>query len=253
VRTNKVKARIKAGETVFGCFVRFPDAGLVEFLALQGWDFFVFDGEHGTVMPEDCEHMTRAAELRDVAPFARVTTNEASTILRYMDTGLQGAHVPWVNSPAEAEAAVKAIKYYPRGVRGLAGARAADYGQREPLGEYVKKANAETLVTLQIETETAVNQVAEIAAVEDVDVIFLGPSDLSHSLGVPGELNHPKVIEALEHVTETVKQTDRTLGIYVGTVEMAKDWQKRGARYIATGVESLLKASSQNYFGTLRG
>jgi len=92
------KAKLDAGETVFGCFVRYPDAGLVEMIGYQGWDFVVIDAEHGTVEPRDCEHMVRACELRNVTPMVRVTTNLPPIILRYMDTGAQGLHVPWVNS-----------------------------------------------------------------------------------------------------------------------------------------------------------
>ena len=103
MRKNETKARLKAGETVFGCFVRYPNASMVELLAYKPWDFIVFDGEHGTIQPTDCEHMVRAAELQEVTPIVRVTTNQPHIILRLMDTGAQGAHVPWVNSAAEAE------------------------------------------------------------------------------------------------------------------------------------------------------
>jgi len=106
---NTTKARLKAGETVFGCFVRYPDASLIEVLGYQDWDFLVFDGEHGVIEPRDCEHMVRAAELRNVTPIVRATTNAPPVILRYMDTGAQGVHVPWVNSAAEAEAVVRSL------------------------------------------------------------------------------------------------------------------------------------------------
>lgn len=103
--------------------MRYPDAGLVEVLGYQPWDFIVFDGEHGTLEPRDCEHMVRVAELCGVTPIIRVTTNLPPTILRFMDTGAQGLHVPWVNSAAEAEAVVRSVKYHPRGIRGLTGVR----------------------------------------------------------------------------------------------------------------------------------
>lgn len=252
MRPNTLKAKLKAGETTFGCFTRYPDATLVEVLALQGWDFIVFDGEHGVIEPRDCEHMVRAAELREVTPIVRVTTNQAPVILRYMDSGAHGLHVPWVNSGAEAEAVVRSVKYHPRGIRGLAGIRAADYGQRAPLGEYVQQANAETLVIIHIETMDAVERLPEIVAVEGLDVIFIGPTDLSHSLGVPGQVQHPTVQAAMQRVIDTVAQTDLALGIMVFNAQGAQQWRERGARYITIGLELLLAPAMRGYLQTAR-
>ena len=252
MRKNTTKAKLKAGETVFGCFVRYPDASLVEVLGYQGWDFIVFDGEHGTLTPRDCENMVRAAELREVTPIVRVTTNQPPVILRYMDVGAQGLHVPWVNSAAEAEAAVRSVKYYPRGIRGLAGVRAADYGQVIPLSEYVQQANAETLVVIHIETVEAVERLPEIVAVDGVDVIFIGPTDLSHSFGVPGQPQHPTVQEAMQRVVETVAASNAALGIFVSNAAAARQWRERGVQYIAVGLEALLSQAIRDYLTAAR-
>lgn len=252
MRTNTTKAKLKAGEAVFGCFVRYPDASLVEVVAYQGWDFIVFDGEHGTIDPRACEDMVRAAELRDVTPIVRATTNQPPIILRFMDTGAHGLHVPWVNSAAEAEAAVRSVKYGPRGIRGLASVRAAGFGQTMPLAEYTQQANAETLVVLHIETIDAVDELADIVAVDGVDVIFLGPTDLSHSLGVPGQLDHPRVQAAMERIVATVSESDAVLGTYVGNAATAAEWLDRGARYVVTGLEALLGPAMRDYLRAVR-
>lgn len=252
MRTNTTKAKLRAGETVFGCFLRYPDAGLVEVLGYQGWDFIVFDAEHGTVEPRDCENMVRAAELRNMTPIVRVTTNQSPIILRYMDTGAQGLHVPWVNSAAEAEAAVRSVKYHPRGIRGLAGVRAADYAQSVPFGEYVQQANSETLVVIHIETSQAVDRLPEIAAVDGLDVIFIGPTDLSHSFGVPGQPQHPTVQAAMQRIVDVVGETDVALGTMVGTAEAARQWRERGVRYITIGLESLLRPAAHDYLSAAR-
>lgn len=248
--TNTTKAKLKAGETVFGCFVRYADAGLIEMMSYQPWDFLVFDAEHGTIDPHACEHLVRAAELHGVTPLARVTTNRPDVILRFLDTGAQGAHVPWVNSAAEAKQAVSAIKYQPQGQRGLAGVRAADYGQGQPLAEYIQRANAETLVVLQVETAEAVERLPEILTVPGVDVIFIGPTDLSNSLGRPGDLQHAAVQKALQRIVGAVVPSHCALGIMVNSSAAAREWQERGARYITTTFESLLAPAMRSY---LRG
>jgi 4-hydroxy-2-oxoheptanedioate aldolase len=252
VRVNKTKARLTAGETVFGCFYRYPEPGLAEVLSYQGWDFILFDGEHGTLEPRDCENLARAAELHDVTTLVRVTTNQPPIILRYLDTGIQGAQIPMINSKADAEAAVRAVKYHPHGVRGLAGVRADDYAQRQPFKDYVVQANRETMVIAQVETGAGVEQIAEIVAVPEIDVIFIGQTDLSHSLGVPGETEHLIMQAALDRIVSAVKQSDKALGVLVSNVQAAQAWRERGARYIVIGLESLLSSACRSYLQAMR-
>lgn len=252
MRTNTTKAKLKNGETVFGCFVRYPNASLVEVMGYQPWDFIVFDGEHGTLQPADCENMVRAADLQNVTPIVRVTTNEPHIILRFMDSGPHGLHVPWVNSAEEAEQAVRSVKYAPRGIRGLASSRSADYGQKMSYGEYTQQANAETLVVIHIETVEAVEQLPEIVKIDGLDVIFIGPTDLSQSLGVPGQSTHPSVLATVDRIVDIVAQSDKALGIMVGNAEAAQQWKQRGARYIAIGFEGLLIPASRDYLKAVR-
>lgn len=247
MRTNTAKARLRAGETIYGCFVRYPEPGLVEVLGYQGWDYLVFDAEHGTVEPRDCEHMVRAAEIRGVSSLVRVPTNQPPVLLRYLDTGIGGVQVPWVNSAADAERAVQAVKYQPRGSRGLAGVRAADYAQVGTLAEYVPEANRETMIVLQIESLEGLANVREIAAVPDVDVIFIGPADLSHSFGRPGDVQHPDVQAAMQTIADAVQEAGVALGTLVTTVEAARAWRARGARYLLGTTEMLLRSASRAY------
>jgi len=252
MRTNTAKAKLKAGEVIFGCFVRYPDASLVEVMAYQPWDFLVFDGEHGVLEPRDCENLVRAAELRGMTPIVRVPTNLPPQILRLMDTGPLGLHVPWVNSPEEAEAAVRSVKYHPRGQRGLAGVRAADYGQAGSLADYTRQANAETLVVVHIETAEAVACAAEIAAVDGIDVVFIGPTDLSQSLGVPGQPQHPDVLAAIDKIIAAVAPSPAALGIMVPNLAAARQWRARGARYITIGLENILMPAARDYLKAVR-
>jgi 4-hydroxy-2-oxoheptanedioate aldolase len=253
LKKNTTKAKLQGGEAVFGCFVRYPDATLIEVQGYLGWDFLVFDGEHGTLEPRDCENLVRSAELHGVTPIVRVTTNLAPIILRFLDTGAQGLHVPWVNTAEEAERAVRAVKYFPRGNRGLAGVRAADFAQVGNFGDYIVQANAETLVVLQIETLDAVEQLPKILGVEGVDVIFIGPSDLTHSLGVPGQIDHPKVKTTLERILELVLPSNKALGIMVGNANAAREWRQRGARYITITLDSVMSPAVRAYLSACHG
>lgn len=249
---NTTKAKLLAGETVHGCFLKYPQPALAEILALAGFDFVLFDGEHGTLEPAEIENLVRAVELRGATPLARVTTNQPQIILRYLDTGLHGVQVPWVNTTGDVERAVQSSKYGPRGVRGLAGGRASDWGLSEPIGEYTARANRETMLIVHIETTDAVDLVEEYVEVDGVDVLFLGPTDLSHSLGHPGQVDHPDVQAAMQHVADVVVSSDKALGIYAGTAEFAKKWQAHGARYIATGVEEFLLRGLRTYLEDVR-
>jgi 4-hydroxy-2-oxoheptanedioate aldolase len=250
---NTTKAKLADGQAVFGCFVRTAEPSLIEYVALLGWDFLVLDAEHGTLQPNQVEDLCRAIEPRGVTPMVRVTTNDAPTILRFLDTGAHGVHVPWVNSAAEAERAVRSVKYTPRGIRGLAGSRASEWGLREPVGEYVQRANRETLVVIQVETQDAVDAIDDYLAIDGIDVLFLGPTDLSQSLGHPGELRHPDVLKAMDRVADAVIGSGKTLGIYAGTVDMTKEWLDRGARYFTTSLEPFLRDGMRAHLRDVRG
>ena len=144
-------------------------------------------------------------------------------LLMLLYTGAQGLRVPWVNPAAEAEKAVQSVKYHPFGIRGLAGLCAADYALAIPFDEYIQQANAETLVAIHLETAKAVEQLPEIVAVDGLAVVFIGPTDLSHSLGVPGQSQHPTVKEAMQQIVQTVAGSNAALGIMVGTAQAARE------------------------------
>ncbi|MDX2343616.1 MAG: aldolase/citrate lyase family protein [Acidimicrobiia bacterium] len=244
---NLTKQKLGNGETVYGCFMRQAEPTLAEFVAMQGWDFLIFDGEHGSLEVRDIEGLSRACELHGVTPIARVSTNQPSVILRFLDAGAHGVQVPWVNTAAAAEQAVKSAKYGPRGERGLAGSRQGGWGLTEPLGDYTQRANRETMVIIHIETAAAAAAIEDYTAIEDVDVLFIGPTDLSHSLGHPGNPGHPDVVKVMDRVTEAVVASDKALGIFVGTRTAAAAWQEKGATYIATGLEGIIKQGIQAY------
>jgi 4-hydroxy-2-oxoheptanedioate aldolase len=246
---NKVKAKLRAGEVVYGCFIPFLNADLVEFMAMQDFDFLVFEGEHATLSPATCVELVRAAALRGMTPIARVPTNRAHIILQFLDTGVHGIHVPQVNSGAEAEQVIQAAKYHPRGMRGLAATRAADFGMTMPLDQYTRQANAETLSIVHVETGEAVQRIDEFIAVDDLDVILVGATDLSQSLGYTGQRDHPEVMKAIDSVFEAVLPSDKALGFYVSSPDQAHYWRERGVQYITCGLGTILKLGINSYLG----
>jgi 4-hydroxy-2-oxoheptanedioate aldolase len=253
MRANPVKARLRDGETVFGCFTRTTDAALAEFLALQGWDFLVFDGEHGPLDTLTLESLLRAVEARGGTALARVATNAPHRILQFLDAGAMGIHVPVVRTAADAEAVVRAAKYPPRGARGLAGVRANAFGMSGSLADYIAQANAETLTIVHIETEDAVQNAAAIAAVPELDVLFIGTTDLSSDLGIPGQFENPRLLEAIEHVTIAARSAGVTLGTILRAPEQAAVWRERGARYFVVTLEAVLGPASREFLKVTRG
>lgn len=236
---NTTKSRLMNGETVYGCFLPHAVPSIAEQLGIHGFDFVVIDAEHGPLTPADVEHMTRAIELTPATPIVRPTTNDPSTILRFLDVGPLGLQVPWVNTAAAARQAVAATKYQPAGIRGLAGHRANRWGTVGTMAEYVQAWNDHSLVITHIETAEAVENIESFLDVDGLDVLFIGPTDLSHSLGVPGEKDHPLVLEAMEAVAAAVVPSTKKLGLMVRNAAEAQRWQERGARYITVGFDSL--------------
>ncbi|MCH7642604.1 MAG: 2-dehydro-3-deoxyglucarate aldolase, partial [Chloroflexi bacterium] len=185
---NHMKAKIKAGEPVFGISIMFPSPHLVEIIGLLGFDWVLIDCEHGSMTVESVEILALAAERHGMAAIVRPEVNRPDLIARYLDRGCMGVQIPHVITRADAEAAVRAVKFAPEGMRGLArGTRAGDYGFLGDGPDMVKALNDETLVCIQIEDREALDNLDEILEADGVDVFFVGPSDLSQSLGHPGD------------------------------------------------------------------
>jgi 4-hydroxy-2-oxoheptanedioate aldolase len=252
--TNKTKAKLKAGETVIGCFMRHADPGLAEVVGCMGWDYLIFDGEHSPLSGRECESLARVCEINGVTPIARVPSNMPWLIGQLFDAGMQGIQVPMVNSGAEALAAARASKYHPLGTRGLATTRVSRFGQIAPfsLPDHVSSSNQETLLIVQVETPASIAQLPSILEVPGIDVIFIGPNDLSLSLGYPGEMQHPKVQQAFDTVISAVAKTDKALGVLVPNVEAALEWQQKGVRYIMVVMEALLGPAARAFLKSAR-
>lgn len=197
---NRLRQKLEDGRKVLGMMVGFPSPWFIDMLALSGFDFVVLDAEHGSIDPGQADVMIRAAEGGGMSVLARVP-NIPHEILRFLDLGVVGIQVPHIHNAGEAKAAADAIRYPPLGHRGLATiTRAAGYGIDMPARDYVTLANRELLCCPMIETVEALDDVEAIAATPGVDVLILGPGDLSNAMGHGGDRSHPEVKQACAHI-----------------------------------------------------
>jgi len=236
---NAIKKRLAAGEVVIGPFVGINSPDIVEIMGIAGFDFCVIDTEHGPMDPESIQQLVRAAELSGMTPVVRAPRAEAVDILKILDIGAQGIHVPQVNSRQSAVEVVKAARYHPEGMRGVAVPRALSYGLR-PLGEVIAEANRELMVIVHCENADGLEKLEEIASVEGVDMVFVGPYDLSQSLGVPGEIFHPSMVKAVSRALDSISSAGKPAGIFVTSSDEAKRRIDEGFRYIAYSMDSLI-------------
>jgi 2-keto-3-deoxy-L-rhamnonate aldolase RhmA len=186
MRINTTKAKLAEGKVVFGAIISRNAPDLVELFGAIGYDFVMIDCEHGPMSLDEVEHMVRAAEVFGITPITRIPNHEDSTILRFLDRGVQGIIVPHVNTREAAEAVARAARYYPEGHRGVGGGRAHDYGVGVSREESTRWINAQLLVIPMIEEMEAVNNLEAILTVPGVDVLHVASGDLGQSMGNPG-------------------------------------------------------------------
>lgn len=233
---------LRDGEPVVGTWASLADPAVPELLAPDA-DFVLLDTEHtpnGLETVADCARAVDAA-AGDAIPLARVAWNDPVRIKRLLDLGVAGVMVPMVESAAEARAAVEACRYPPGGVRGIATARASAYGRE--FESYVERANEELLTILQIETEAGVEHAADIAAVDGVDALFVGPADLSANLGVFGEWDDPALVEAISTVLAAGDDAGTPVGTLGADPGQVRALGSMGFDFLIAGVDTALLLS----------
>ncbi|GHS86356.1 4-hydroxy-2-oxovalerate aldolase [Synergistales bacterium] len=241
---STLKKRLLAGEIVLGTFVWADGVNSVEILGNSGFDFVILDTEHAPGTPESIINQLRAAEGRGMDAIVRLPNTARTTVLRALDIGVSGALAPQVNDFETARAFIDATLYPPLGCRGFASVRATGYGLIDSIPEYLAEANSDLLRIVQCETENAVLNLNEIAKIEEIDMIFVGPYDLSLSLGVPGEFDHPKMTDAIDAILAVCKEYDKMTGILVSSPEEVKNRIEQGFKFLAYSVDILILAAA---------
>lgn len=233
---TRFRNRIKAGESLIGPFLKTCDPAFVEAAGWAGADFVILDREHGPISVESMQNNVRAAQVAGTLPIIRVPEATEESIGKALDIGAAGVQIPQVQSARDAENAVKFAKFYPRGERGVCRfVRAAHYSAQDR-EEYFSSAN-QTLVIAQVEGQKAIDALDEILDVPGIDILFIGPYDLSQSLGVPGQVTHAKVVEKMQEIVAAAQKKGIVIGTFTDTLEAMLAWKKAGIQYISYSVD----------------
>jgi len=243
---RKIKEKIRRGEPSLGSWMSMAHPSIAEILAMAGYDWVVIETEHTAIDVSEVLRLIIAIEQRGSIPLVRLAWNDPIQAKAVLDSGAAGVLVPMVNSKADAELAVQMTKYPPLGFRGVGLARAQGYGNN--FDAYVQNANADSLLIVQIEHRDAVANLEEILSVPGIDGTFIGPYDLSLSLGIPGQLDHPEMLAAKRKVRDATLAHGLIPGIhFVQPRTAAHDCRQavaEGYRFIALGTDILFLGDS---------
>ncbi len=232
---NQFKRALAEGRSQIGLWCSLPGAYSAEALAGAGFDWLLLDTEHSPGDPLTVLPQLQAMNGYDVSPIVRAATNDTVLIKRLLDLGAQTLLIPYVQNAEEAKAAVEAIRYPPRGVRGVAGSvRASRFGR---VKDYLKRAEEELCLLVQVETRDALAEIEAIAALDGIDGLFIGPNDLAASMGHTGEQSHPEVVAAIEDAILRIRAAGKPPGILTSDKVFAKRCLELGAQFVAVGSE----------------
>ena len=241
---NRVKAALKAGEAVTGPILHeVRSVGMIKLMAAAGHDFVFIDTEHGMYSMETVANLAQMALACGICPLVRPPDLAYHLISRALDAGAQGVIVPRVQNRAEAETVVSFVKYPPVGRRGAGGDGRNAY-ERRGVRESIEEANAETLVVLQIESAEGLHNVDEIAAVSGVDVLLIGPNDLSISLGIPGEYETATFRDAIASIVAACQKHGVAIGTLGMSGEQMQPWYEMGFRFLLCNTDGNMVAEA---------
>lgn len=235
--SSEFKSRLKAGELLCGSMVTLATPAVAEILSESGFDWLFVDAEHGALETSDVQGILQAVG-RTTPCLVRVPETTETHIKRVMDLGAAGVIAPMVNTARHAEQVVRFAKYAPLGNRGVGLARAHGYGLR--FNEYMQAANDETVVVVQAEHIDAVNNIESIVKVPGIDAVFVGPYDLSASLGKMGQIDDPEVTDAIERVTAVCQAAGMPLGFFGVSASAVQPYIERGYNLVVAGVDTLM-------------
>jgi len=240
MQKNRTKAILAAGETAIGCMIQqLASADVPAILAAASFDYVFIDLEHGSLDLQTTQVLVRSSLAHGITPLVRVGELLYTLVARVLDAGAQGIILPRVDDPRLVEEAISWTRYPPVGVRGfgISGPQ-LDY-RPQSMADIIDHLNRETMVVVQIESQAAVDAVDELLSVKGVDVALIGPADLSIALGVPGELENPRLLAAVDKCLDSCRRFGVAPGIQVRDREAAARWIERGIRMVGSGAEHI--------------
>lgn len=234
---DKFREKLNSKQFVYGIFMKTADPMFVEIAGIAGYDYVILDTEHG---PADIEHQQnniRACEARGIVPIVRVPYIDENVIGKALDVGAYGIQVSQVKTADDVKRILECARFYPLGKRGVCRfVRAADYSALNR-NDYFAQAN-KALIILQLEGTEAIENLDDILAVDGYDILFIGPYDLSQSLGVPGDISNPKVLSAMIDIVERAKAKGKVVGTFTDDIELVEKWKNLGVQYISHSTDS---------------
>jgi 4-hydroxy-2-oxoheptanedioate aldolase len=236
---NRFKQALAEGGPLYGLWLGLPDASVAELAGGAGFDWLLIDHEHGPFELRDVMHHLQAIAPYPVAPIVRPVEGNPALLKKMLDIGVQTFLIPMVETAEQAQELVSAMLYPPAGTRGL-GTSMARAAQWNRVPGYLKKANDEICLLLQVETASAMKNIDAILAVEGVDGVFIGPSDLSASMGHIGDAGHPEVREAIASGLASIKRADKIAGLLCMDPALVEDYVAQGADFVGVGVDTLI-------------
>ncbi len=252
MRTNKTKENLLAGQPALGAMFNMPEPAVVELCAYAGFDFVFIDTEHGAIGIETLADMIRAAEVHDLDTVVRVPVNAPDAIGRVLDAGARGIIVPGVTTPEDAKRAVRSARYAPVGSRGVGSGRARGYGHLMPVKEYATKANDQILVVALLENVEVVGHLDAVLAVPGIDVFFVGPSDLSQSMGLVGKFDDPHFVDARDTIIRRVLGAGRIMGSRIHSSEDAKEKLAQGFLWLHVSINDVVVNTGRQLIERIR-
>lgn len=235
---KNLKQRLKNNEVLIGTFLSLGNALSTEIVASAGFDWVLIDLEHGIGSEEDVLHQLQAIEHSPVSAIVRVESHQKQRIHKVLDLGAHGIMCPRINNEFEASQVVQALQYPPNGIRGVAKmVRATGFGAN--FERYMLDIEKNLLGVIQIETKESLDNLEQIAAVPGVDVLFIGPADLSMSLGIFGQLSHPDFVNAIDNIISAAKKHNKAVGILLFNPLDFKKYYDLGIRFFACGTDTL--------------
>lgn len=240
---NQFKRAIKSGNPQYGLWMGIPDSICAEIGAGAGFDWVLIDAEHAPYSIRDVHNHLQAIAPYNVPAIVRPAEGRTALLKQLLDVGAQTFLVPMVDTAEQAKQLAKDVRYPPAGIRGL-GTSMARAARWNDVDGYLQKANEEICLIVQAETKTAIQNLKDIVAVDGVDGVFIGPSDLSASMGYIGNPGHEDVVSAIETGFETIVAAGKAAGVLAVDENLVKNYVAKGASFIGVGVDAALLATS---------